>query len=168
MKGTNSARILFPGILTKLGERSILLFDGECLMCDALVQFVLRQDSKQQFYFAALQSEAGQALLQHYGLPTSDMDSFVYVEEHRALLKSSAALTVLRRLGGLWAVLYVGIILPKRIRDWGYSQIAQRRYQWFGKKESCALPSLEQRKRFIETLKDMEELDESQNANSKA
>ncbi|GAA0349133.1 thiol-disulfide oxidoreductase DCC family protein [Bacillus horti] len=136
-------------------NKPILLFDGVCNMCNSLVQFVIKHDKKEIFYFASLQSEAGKLLLERVGLAHIDMDTFVYVDHSRAFIKSSAALRVFRDLGGWWRLLYIGIIVPRVIRDGIYEQVAKRRYKWFGKKEECMLPTPQQRKRFLESTEDV-------------
>ncbi|MEM5017169.1 thiol-disulfide oxidoreductase DCC family protein [Metabacillus indicus] len=127
----------------------ILLFDGVCNFCDGTVQFVLKHDKKEVFSFASLQSEAGQSLLRKHGLPLEDYDSFVYLDEGKVHTKSTAALRVLKELGGIYRALYLLIAVPKPIRDAVYMMIAKNRYKWFGKKDACTLPSKEVRKRFL-------------------
>lgn len=127
----------------------ILLFDGVCNFCDGTVQFVLKHDKKEVFSFASLQSEAGQSLLRKHGLPLEDYDSFVYLDEGKVHTKSTAALRVLKELGGIYRALYLLIAVPKPLRDAGYMMIAKNRYRWFGKKDACTLPSKDVRKRFL-------------------
>jgi predicted DCC family thiol-disulfide oxidoreductase YuxK len=127
----------------------ILLFDGVCNLCNGVVQFVIERDHRQQFKFASLQSEAGQALLQKFRLPTQQFDSFVLVEGQTCFTESTAALRVARQLPGLWSWLYICIIVPKPIRDWVYRTVARNRYRWFGKQESCMMPTPELKARFL-------------------
>lgn len=128
--------------------RRIVLFDGECHFCDASVQFILARDRKAAFQFAALQSEAGQALLKEFSVP-SDVNSLVLIEGSYYYTKSTAALKIAKQLDGLWKLLYGAILIPRPIRDGLYRYIAKNRYKWFGKKEACRLPSAEQRERFL-------------------
>ncbi|MDX8290279.1 thiol-disulfide oxidoreductase DCC family protein [Metabacillus indicus] len=130
-------------------HNKILLFDGVCNFCDGTVQFVLKHDKKEAFSFASLQSEAGQSLLRKHGLPLEDYDSFVYLEEGKVHTKSTAALRVLKELGGMYKALYLLIAVPKPTRDAVYMMIAKNRYKWFGKKDACTLPSKDVRKRFL-------------------
>ncbi|MGC4095627.1 MAG: thiol-disulfide oxidoreductase DCC family protein [Nitrospira sp.] len=129
---------------------SIVLFDGVCHLCAWAVQFISARDPAGHFQYASLQSETGQKLLKRYGLPTQSMDSFVLVEEGKAYTESGAALRVARRLSGLWPIFYAGIILPSVLRDPVYRFIARHRYRWFGKSDSCMMPSPELRARFLE------------------
>ncbi|QDP41992.1 thiol-disulfide oxidoreductase DCC family protein [Radiobacillus deserti] len=126
----------------------IILFDGECNFCDKSVQFVMKRDPNAQFKFASLQSEIGQELLRKYNAPT-DMDSFVLIENKSCYFQSSAALRVCKHLKGLWKIAYCFLIIPKPVRDFFYGIIAKNRYKWFGKRDSCRIPSPEERERFL-------------------
>jgi predicted DCC family thiol-disulfide oxidoreductase YuxK len=130
-------------------DEPILLFDGVCHFCNHTVQFVIRHDKREKFRFAALQSSSGQKLLKKFDLPTNDFDSFVMITNNTFYTKSTAALQVCLVLGGLWRILYVLKVLPKPLRDGIYTILAKNRYKWFGKEESCMIPSPELRKRFL-------------------
>lgn len=127
----------------------ILLFDGVCNLCNASVDFVIRHDGKQRFRFASLQSEFGQKVLKEHELDQSDIDSVVYLENGNVHLKSSAALRIFLRLGGLWPLMGVFIIVPPFLRNVVYDLIAKNRYRWFGRKETCRVPTQEERARFL-------------------
>ncbi|EGL83389.1 thiol-disulfide oxidoreductase DCC [Caldalkalibacillus thermarum TA2.A1] len=134
-------------------ERSpeyLILFDSLCHMCSRLVQFVLKRDKQEKFYFAPLQSEIGQTILKAYGLPPHDWDSFVYLRKGKCLLKSTAALYVLKDLGGVWQLFYPFSLVPKVILDPVYDWVARNRYAWFGQRQSCLLPDKRMRQRFLE------------------
>jgi len=126
----------------------IILFDGKCNFCDRSVQFIIKKDPKGLFKFASLQSDIGKDLLNKYHAP-SDIDSFVLIEDNHCYFKSTAALRVCKNLKGAWKLAYFLVVVPKSLRDFFYGVIAKNRYKWFGIKESCMLPSLEVRKRFL-------------------
>jgi predicted DCC family thiol-disulfide oxidoreductase YuxK len=128
----------------------IILFDGICNFCNGNVNFIIRQDNKKIFRLAALQSEAGQRLLQQYKLPMGDFDSFVLVHENKVYNKSSAALEVYSLVPWYWKWTQLIWIFPRFIRDAVYDFIARHRYKWFGKKEQCMVPTAELRGRFLE------------------
>ena len=132
-----------------LPER-LLFFDGVCNLCNGLVRFIIRHDKCKRFHFASLQGETGQRFLRTHGLAGSSLDSLVYWRKGRALMRSSAALNVARDLGGAWAVAYLFIIVPRLIRDAVYDLVAGKRYTWFGKRDSCMVPTPELRERFLE------------------
>jgi len=127
---------------------AIVLFDGECNFCDASVQFIIKRDPKGYFQFAALQSDVGKVLTQQYAVPDT-LDSILVIDQHTVYNSSDAALHITKHLNGLWTVLYVLKVIPKTIRDVVYKLIAKNRYAWFGKKDSCMIPSPEIRNRFL-------------------
>ncbi|MBN6889495.1 putative DCC family thiol-disulfide oxidoreductase YuxK [Cytobacillus horneckiae] len=129
--------------------KKVILFDGVCNFCDRSVQFIIKRDHQAVFQFASLQSESGKKLLKKHGVP-EDTDSFIFVDGEKYYDRSSAALHVFKHLPGGWKLLYGLIVLPKPIRDAFYQLIAKNRYKWFGRKESCMLPTPDERKRFLD------------------
>lgn len=132
---------------------AIILFDGVCNLCHGLVQFVIRHDPHGRFRFAALQSAAGQALLAAHGQPLSaavaSPESVVLVAGGRVYTHSAAVLQIAAQLGGIWRLAAVGRLLPAAWRDALYRFVARHRYQWFGRQESCMLPTPALRSRFL-------------------
>lgn len=129
--------------------KSVLLFDGVCNLCNSSVQFILARDPKAKFRFASLQSDEGQELLQAFEDRPSDLSSVVLIEDGQLYARSDAALRVARQLSGGWPLLYAFIVLPRALRDAVYNWIARNRYRWFGKRDSCMIPSPELRSRFL-------------------
>ncbi len=130
-------------------QKPIILFDGVCNLCNNSVQFVIKHDKTSHFKFAALQSTAGQDLLNQYNLPQHGFDSFVLVQNEKVFLKSTAALTVAKQLDGPVKLLYGFIIVPAFIRNAVYNFIAKNRYKWFGKKDHCMIPTHALKARFL-------------------
>lgn len=130
--------------------QTIVLFDGVCTLCNGAVQFIIRRDPKGKFRFASLQSDAGQALLQQFHLPTEHFNSIVVIDNNRLYMRSSALLRITRRLRGLWPVLYAAALIPPFLRDPVYNWIARNRYRWFGREEACMLPTPELNERFMQ------------------
>ncbi|RYD93325.1 MAG: thiol-disulfide oxidoreductase DCC family protein [Sphingobacteriales bacterium] len=128
----------------------VILFDGECNYCDAVVNFVIRVDRKRRLRFAALQSKAGQALLQQYGLSQEEFNSFVFIEDGKAWNRSTAMLRVLRYLPWWLQEARLGWLLPRPIRDAVYDWVARNRYRWFGKRDACMIPTPDVRARFLD------------------
>ena len=133
-----------------MSEKPIILFDGICNFCNAMVNFIIRQDIKNVFLFAALQSEAGGKLLEQYHINWQRNDSFVVIDDNKAYMKSSAVLRLYNKLPWYWKWTQVFWIVPKFIRDWVYNVIARNRYRWFGKREECMVPTEAARRRFLE------------------
>lgn len=131
-------------------DKPILLFDGVCNLCNGSVLWVIRRDPNARFRFASLQSELGQKLLTEAGLPASALNTVVLYADGEFYTRSDAALGVLARLGRPWSWLSVFRLIPRAVRNWVYGWIAKNRYHWFGKKESCMIPTPELRSRFLD------------------
>jgi len=114
-----------------------------------MVNFIIRQDKKNIFLFAALQSESGKKIMHQYHINWQQSDSFIVIENNKAYMKSNAALRLYNKLPWYWKWVQIFWIVPKFIRDGIYNFIAKNRYTWFGKKEECMLPSKEMKKRFL-------------------
>jgi predicted DCC family thiol-disulfide oxidoreductase YuxK len=129
----------------------VVLFDGVCNLCDASVRFIVDRDSAEVFRFASLDSSAAHALLEGAERRGSDPlpDSVLLVEEGRVYDRSTAALRIARRLGWPWKLAYAFVWIPRFVRDAAYDWVARRRYAWFGKKETCLVPTPEIRARFL-------------------
>lgn len=133
----------------KVLEPQVILFDGVCNLCNGAVDFIIRHDREANFMFASLQSEVGQELLQQYGLPAHDYKSMVLLKEGRFYQRSTAALKIAEGLGGALRLLRLFLVVPAPFRDAVYNFVAHNRYRFFGKKETCRLPTPEERARFL-------------------
>ena len=131
-------------------EHPIILFDGVCNLCNGAVQFVIERDKNQRFRFASLQSKTGQEYQQKAGLSLDRMDTILLVENGQIYQKSTAALRIARHLNALWSVMYIFIIVPVFIRDGIYDFIARNRYRWFGKQDSCWMPTPDLKSLFLD------------------
>lgn len=129
---------------------AVIVFDGVCALCNGWVDFLLKHDRRQRYRFAAMQTPAGQALLQRHGLDADDPMSFLLLDENGARTDSDAIVAVLTGLGGAWRAAAVFRLLPRALRDTAYRWLARNRYRWFGKKDACYLPSAGQRHRFLD------------------
>jgi predicted DCC family thiol-disulfide oxidoreductase YuxK len=128
----------------------VLLFDGVCVLCSATVAFILARERDHEIRFATMQSRAGQALLQAYGLPVGDWDSVVFIEHRTPLERSAAALALARHLRAPWRWLRGLRIVPRPLRDAAYDLVARRRYRWFGRRDACLVPDAATRARFLD------------------
>lgn len=130
-------------------QESILLFDGHCSLCNGAVDFVLKRDTRKKLLLASIQGTAGQGVLKKYELPPSYLDTLVLVEQGKVYLGSTAALRVARFLGGGWPLFYGLIIIPKGVRDRIYQWISRNRYQWFGRRDTCRIPTASESAHFL-------------------
>lgn len=131
--------------------KKIILFDGVCNLCDSAVQYVIKHDSKDVFRFTALESELGQKIIKHIGIDQKNIDSIILYEPGVAYYyKSSAAIEIVKEFGGLFHIGTVFKIIPAVLRNLVYDYVARNRYKWYGKKESCMIPTPDLKSKFIE------------------
>lgn len=130
------------------GMGAIILFDGECNFCDKSVLFIIKRDKQAYFSFASLNSKIGKQLLKKYNVP-KEVNSLIVIEDGHIFTKSSAVLQICRHLSDGWKFFTIFSFLPKRVRDSLYEFIAKNRYKWFGKNDSCILPTPDVRNRFL-------------------
>ncbi|WP_372508219.1 thiol-disulfide oxidoreductase DCC family protein [Flavobacterium terrisoli] len=132
-------------------DKKIILFDGVCNLCNASVQFVIKHDKKDIFRFVALQSALGQKIIEHIGIDPKHTDSFVLYEPTKAYYyKAEAALKAVNEFGGVYSLLQIFHIFPKFISNAVYDYIARNRYKWYGRQESCMIPTPELKDKFLE------------------
>lgn len=132
-------------------NKKIILFDGVCNLCNGAIQFIIKHDKSDQFRYAPLQSATGMKYLQQRNIDTAEIDSIILIEPGVAYYtKSSAALKIGQDFGGLWRLLGVFEWIPESISNFMYDIIAKNRYNWFGKKEECMIPTPELKAKFLE------------------
>ena len=131
----------------------LILFDGVCNLCNGFVQFVIGHDGAGRFRFAALQSATGRAILAAHGVDASAVaaapDSVLLQQGGRLYSHSEAVLRIAQGLGWPWRALLLGRLLPRAWRDAAYRFVARHRYHWFGRQDSCWLPTPELKARFL-------------------
>src|ERR1017187_4059456 len=126
--------------------KPVVLFDGVCNLCNGAVRFILARDPAARFRFASLQSDAARRLLGD----SAPSETIVLLEAGKTCTKSTAALRIARGLRLPWPLLYAFIAVPRPLRDLVYDWVARHRYRWFGKRDTCMLPTPELRERFME------------------
>lgn len=143
-----------PAAVVDTLDQPVLLFDGVCNLCNASVRAIVRLDGEGRIRFAPLQSDVGAELLARVGMDGEYFESLVLVEPAedgwRARTKSTAVLTLCRYLDGPLPLLWPLVYVPRRLRDGLYDLVADYRYQVFGKKEECPVPSERLREQFVE------------------
>ncbi|HZG88205.1 thiol-disulfide oxidoreductase DCC family protein [Paenibacillus sp.] len=130
-------------------QHAIVLYDGECNMCNAVVQFTIVRNRGGRLRYAAQQSDAGRRLLAAHGLSGDALDTFVLIEGDRAYTRSEGALRLMKHLNAGWPLLSALRIVPRPLRDPLYTFVARNRYRWFGKSERCMLMRPEYRDKFL-------------------
>lgn len=127
-----------------------MLFDGVCNVCNGAVQFVIARDPRARFHFAALQSDVAEAQLRRFGDSGFVSETIALIEGGRLYTRSTAALRIARGLRFPWPLAYALIAVPRPVRDVAYDLVARNRYRWFGKRETCMIPTPDLRDRFLD------------------
>ena len=128
----------------------IILFDGVCNFCNDSVNTIIKLDHKGVFKFAPIQSEVGQRYLKTYNYSSEELSTVILICDGRVYTKSDAALQTFKHLGGGWKYLRIFTFEPRSIRNFVYDFIAKNRYKWYGKKESCMIPTPELKQKFLQ------------------
>ncbi len=128
----------------------IVVFDAQCLLCNAWVRFLLRHDRKAVFRFASIQGAAGQRLLADAGLVRDGLQTLLLVDGDRSWQHTAAIFRVLHALGGPWRLAWLAWMIPQFVRDPLYRLVARNRYRMFGRAETCMLPSAHHQVRFLD------------------
>ena len=128
---------------------SIILFDGICNFCNSSVNFIIKRDKGNIFRFASLQSEIGQKFLTEYNFSHTEFDTIILIENGKLYTRSTAALRIAKSLSGIWKLFYIFIIIPGPIRNYLYDLLSRNRYKWFGKRDSCRIPTDKEKSKFI-------------------
>ena len=132
-------------------DKKIILFDGVCNLCDSAVQFIIKHDKKDVFRFISLQSDLGKEITNYLGINSRNLDSIILYQPGYAYYhKSQAVFEIAKDLGGIYSFSTIFSILPRSIMDYSYDYIASHRYKWYGKKESCMIPTTKLMAKFLE------------------
>ncbi|MFI5135083.1 MAG: thiol-disulfide oxidoreductase DCC family protein [Chitinophagales bacterium] len=129
---------------------SVILFDGVCNLCNAIVQFIIKRDKLNKFQFTSLQSKYGIEFTRHFQLHPVPYESIILYEEGKVYFKSEAVIRILTSFGGVWKTITILKIIPKFVSDFIYDMIAKSRYKVFGKKETCMVPAPELKEKFLD------------------
>ena len=127
-----------------------MIFDGVCTLCNATVDFVIKRDKAGIFKYTANQNLAGATILEAFGQPVEKVDTVYLFEKGKLYSRSTAALKIAEKMPFPWNLFKVLLIFPAGLRDVFYKIIAANRYRFWGKKETCRLPSPEERARFLD------------------
>jgi len=130
-------------------DHPVVLFDGVCNLCTNAVQFLIERDPEGLFRFAPLQSPIAQELLADCELDEHDLDSIVLVDGGECYVKSDAVIRIATTLGGVYRLLGPTAYVPQFLRDGVYDLVADSRYEVFGKRDQCMVPTPAHRARFL-------------------
>jgi len=131
-------------------NKKIILFDGVCNLCNSSINYVIDHDKKDVFRFVSLQSDLGKVIQEYLGIENTSLDTIIlYVPDEAYYIKSTAALKVINEFSGIWKLTQLFLILPSSIRDIVYNYVAKNRYKWYGKEDSCRIPTPELKAKFL-------------------
>lgn len=124
-------------------QHPIIVYDGQCILCNGFVQWLIRKDRNEIFRYTTLQSSGNIS-------SAIKGDTVILLDKEKVFTHSDVALKALPKLGGAWKVVQLLNIIPSQIRNKVYSFIAHNRYRWFGKSETCLLPDPEKQHLFLD------------------
>ena len=128
----------------------IVFFDGVCTLCNSSVDFIVRNERANLLKIASLQSDYGQEVQKRYRRQGKDLpDSILFYAHGNVYERSEAIFRICSFLKWPYRMLGIGGIVPRQIADAIYAWVARNRYAWFGKKETCRIPSSEERAKFL-------------------
>ena len=130
-------------------DLNIILFDGVCNFCNFWVDFIIKRDKDEIFKFASLQSDAGKTIAEKFLINRQDIDSIILIKGENYFIKSEAALEVVKELKSIWKIFYLLKVIPRPLRDFIYDLIAKNRYAIFGKRDTCRVPTEEEKGKFV-------------------
>lgn len=131
-------------------DKKIILFDGVCNLCNSSVQYIIERDHKDMYRFASLQSDIGQQIQHYLGIANRNIDSIVLYEPNKAYYYKSGAIIEIAKEMPYFSWFTIFRIVPASLRDFVYDYIAKNRYKWYGKQESCWIPTPELKAKFLE------------------
>jgi len=130
-------------------DRDIIFFDGVCNLCDGFINFTVARDQKSDFYISSLQGNAAAEYLKTKSEePLKTV--LILLKNGNILKKSRAVFYIMKKLGGVYSIISLFRILPAFFTDFLYDVIAANRYRIFGKKETCRIPTEQERSYFID------------------
>ncbi len=139
--------------MAESNPKHIVLFDGVCALCNHSIDYLIKLDKTLKLKYAPLQGETAKAIFNRNTIDDDSLKSIIFVQKsgdnERIFKRSDAVLESLKTVGGFWEIAAIFKIIPRFIRDSIYDFIARNRYKWFGKYDSCRLPTPEERELFL-------------------
>jgi predicted DCC family thiol-disulfide oxidoreductase YuxK len=131
-------------------NKNIVFFDGVCNFCNSTVDKIWMNNPKRDIYYSSLQSLFAIRFLGEHGIDATDLDTVIFYTDGKFYTRSTAILQITKHLKSGYRLLPVLMIIPSFIRDNLYKWFSKNRYKFFGKKETCRIPTAEEKKYFIE------------------
>lgn len=131
----------------KSDSKKLVFFDGVCGLCNSFIDFLFKEDKDDVLQFAPLQGETAKKYLQ--AIDAENLTTLVFYNNGKQYVKSDAVIEILKNIGGVWKLAAVFKIIPKTIRDYGYNFVSKNRIKWFGKHETCRMPSEAEKRKLL-------------------
>jgi predicted DCC family thiol-disulfide oxidoreductase YuxK len=132
-----------------MNNRYLIIFDGVCVFCNGVVNFIIKRDSEGVFTFSPMQSDVAKSHIKQHHASKEILNTLMLVKNGRCYLKTDAILEIAKDLSGMWYLFNIFKIIPRPIRDFLYTLFARNRYRLFGKRDSCMVPTENVKSRFI-------------------
>lgn len=131
-------------------SRTLVIFDTNCILCSGFVRFILKHERNPNIHFVNAWSQTGSTLAAENGYTTEDLQiTFLVLSNEKAFIKSNGFFEIAMSLKMPWRALRLFRMMPRPLRDWVYTLVAENRYKWFGYEENCLVISPEERHRFV-------------------
>jgi predicted DCC family thiol-disulfide oxidoreductase YuxK len=130
-------------------KKTIFLFDGHCNLCNGAVDFILKNEKSAEIIFGSIQSESAQKLLKSFGVNIEKLETSYVIHKGKLFEKAEGSLQLALFLKKPWSYVKGFQILPTSFLNIFYDFISKNRYRFFGKKETCRLPTSSERDRFL-------------------
>ncbi len=152
LNSNNQTLLFISFIFTNMNDQQrdpdIVFFDGVCNLCNGFIDFLIKRDKKHVLKYASLQGNEVKEILSE--IHSEQLNTIIYLRNGKVYYQSKAVLLILKDLRGIWSMAYGLIIFPRFFRDWVYNVVARNRYQWFGKRDTCRLPTEDEKKYILE------------------
>lgn len=135
---------------TKIANRDLIVFDGECVLCSSFFRFIIRIDKTCRFHFAHAQSDFGAQVYAALGMPVDDFDTNLVIVDGMIYERLDAFAAAMAAVGWPYKALAVVRFIPEPLRSFIYYRVARNRYAMFGRYDTCMMPDAQLRARFID------------------
>ncbi|SHJ46914.1 thiol-disulfide oxidoreductase DCC family protein [Aquimarina spongiae] len=125
--------------MENLANKSVIIFDGECNLCNGVVGWLLKFAPEEIFQFIPFQSPQGQAYLKQYGYPLEQLETVILIDQNGAHTHSDGFLKIVSKIPRWKLAAALLAFVPRMIRDGIYKIASRNRVRWFGQSSSCTI-----------------------------
>ena len=125
----------------------VILYDGDCGLCNRSVQFILKFELNQKLHFTSLQSSFSKKVFSDFNMKNDFDDSILFYRDGKLFSKSKAVLRIIPFLKWYFYPLLIFWLIPNFIRNFAYDLISRNRKRYF---KECTLIKRDDLNRFID------------------